>query len=114
MKKRKLPRIVVLAIFSLATALVWAFSDILRSLTKPQEIEVAEGVLEPLDPTLNSDAITKMQNSIFFEEGQVSENIVQPSPSPEAISEPEFETEESESLGEESPLPSSTPEEIAL
>lgn len=88
MKKQKLPKIIMIAVFSLVTALVWAFSDILRSLTKPQEISVPENVLTPLDPTLNQDALTKIQGATFFEAGQVNEATLLPSPEPESTPAP--------------------------
>lgn len=89
MKKTKLPKIVVIAIFSLITAIVWAFFDISRSFIKKPDIKVEEAVIEPLDPTLDVDTLTLLEGATFFEEGQIVETVA-PSPSvePSATSTP--------------------------
>lgn len=82
MKKEKLPRIVVIAILSLVTALIWAFFDITRAFFKKPETKVEATTLSPLNPNLDLETLNTIQNAKFFEEGQVQENIVQTSPSP--------------------------------
>ena len=85
MKVKKLPNIVVIGIFTLVTALIWGASDLFRSLSKKPETKVSDEVLEPIDPTLDQETLGKIQNTLFFDAGQIP-NLPSPSPSPEAAS----------------------------
>ncbi len=87
MKKTKLPKIVVIAILSLITAIVWAFFDITRSFIKKPDTKVEGSIIEPIDPTLDVETLTLLEGATFFEEGQVVETI-NPSPSAEPSSQP--------------------------
>ena len=90
MKREKLPRIVVIAILSLVTALIWAFFDITRAFFKKPETKVEATTLSPLTPTLDLETLSSIQNAKFFEEGQVQE-VVTPTttiPSTEPTSTP--------------------------
>lgn len=81
MKSKKLPGIVMLAIFSFITALIWGASDLIRTLSKKPEAEVPTEVLEPISPILDQEALEKIESAVFFDESQIP-NLVLPSPSP--------------------------------
>lgn len=93
MKKQKLPTIVVIAILTLITTLLWAFFDITRAFLKKPDIKVEASTIVPIDPSLDLETLNLLQSATFFEEGQVAE-IVIPSASPtaEPIIEPSPET----------------------
>lgn len=109
--KQKLPKIIIIAILSLITALVWAFFDITRAIFKKPDVKVEEITVVPVDPNLDIDTLNSLQNSIFFEEGEVNEVLTPPSPEaepiPEPISEPTTDPSFEEFIEpEESPEPS--------
>lgn len=93
MKKQKTPNIVFLAVMTTITAIFWAFFGAYRVFTTKPETAVSPEIIEPVDPKLDSSIIDKMQNSVFFEEGEVTSSISSPSPTPT-----------------ETPIPSASPE----
>src|SRR5258708_2714359 len=81
--KKKYPRILILAILSLITALVWGVSDVVRSFFfKKPEIKVSTEVLAPLDPTLDKQTLDAVQNALYFDPSQIVTVTATPSSSP--------------------------------
>ena len=103
MKKQKAPRLVTVAIFSTVTLIFWVFFSLYNVLTSKPSANVDPKLLEPLDPNLNRDTLSKLQERVFFDEQDVDFNalpsIILESPSPEPT---QFAEEEPESL---TPLP---------
>ncbi len=89
--KKKYPRILVLAILSLVTALVWAASDIVRSFFfKKPETKVSDEILAPINPTLDKDTLNAVQNALYFDPNQIVSSNVNPSstPGPSSVASP--------------------------
>lgn len=95
MKKQKLPTIVVIAILTLITAILWAFFDITRAFFKKPDIKVETEAISPLDPKLDLETLSLVQSAKFFEEGQVADIVrsVSPTPEPTPTTTPEAITE---------------------
>jgi hypothetical protein len=97
MKKNKIPKPISILILTLMTAVVWVSLNIYRAITITPAPDVAQNVSEALNPTLNKEAITKIESSVFFQDSEIPQiSIVStetpapqtvlpsPSPSPEA------------------------------
>jgi hypothetical protein len=68
-KKPKAPRLVTVAIFTTITIIFWVFFSLYNIfITKPPP-EVDPKLLVPLDPTLDTRALTRLEGRVFFEEG---------------------------------------------
>ena len=89
MKKNKTPSAVVLVIFTAVAVVSWITFDIIRTFTKKAVPEdVPPDFLVPLDPTLDQKTIERVQETIYFEKGQVPEKSPQPLESPETSPQP--------------------------
>ena len=75
------------------TAVVWVSLNIYRAITITPTPDVAQNVSEALNPTLNKEAITKIESSVFFQDSEIPQisivssetpapQVVLPSPSP--------------------------------
>jgi len=71
MKKDKLPSIIILLILSLITALFWVVFSVYRAFTKPVAIDIPTEVLEPLNPTLDANALSSLDKRLYVEEGEI-------------------------------------------
>ena len=98
MKKQKKPNLVVLGILTLITILSWVGFSAYRSFTSEVPIKVPSEILEPISPTLDTEALSKVDNRLFFLEQELAEIILisSPSPSPTASPEPTQLPEEQE------------------
>ncbi len=94
MKKIKPPSIIVIAILTLATALVWVTSDLVRSLTKKPEVIVPEEVLSDLTPTLDREALEQIQAALYFNDSQIIEQANVPEQEPADTIDQPVEVEE--------------------
>jgi len=101
MKKTSLPKPMIILILTLITAIVWVVLSIFRAVTVKPSATVPEKISQPLDPTINAEAIQKIESAIFFSDSEIpsinvntNENIL---PSPTLASEPTEEPEASPS-----------------
>jgi hypothetical protein len=76
MKKAKLPNIVTVLIFSLATSVLWLFFGIYRAVTKLQPTSVPEEVLTPLNPSLDSQILQEIEKRGYIDENQMPQQAV--------------------------------------
>lgn len=86
MKKPKAPKLITVAILTTITIVTWIFFSVYNVLTKKPPVTVPEEILAPVDPTLNSQALDKLENRIYFEENDVA---ALPTPTPEEEEPPE-------------------------
>lgn len=100
MKQPKAPRLVTVAIFTTITIVFWIFISVYNVLTQSPQESVDPKLLEPIDPTLDTNALSKLEGRIFYEEGEVTTppvviQEVSPTPIPEEETEEVEESEES-------------------
>ena len=107
--KNKVPKLVTIAVLTLITVVFWAFFGAYRALLEVPKIEVDEKILEPVNPTLDTKSLLKLETRIFIPEDEVEQLVGQieaqkpsPSPSPTASATP------SPTLGPQA-TPSATP-----
>jgi hypothetical protein len=92
MKRPPAPRLVTVAIFTTITVIFWIFFSVYTVLTQTPDINVPPELLEPIDPTLDIEALEDISGRIHFEESDVTSPIIDattPSPQPEASPIPE-------------------------
>ena len=102
MKKPKAPRLVTVAIFTTITIIFWVFFSLYGIFTSKAPVEVDPKLLEPLDPSLDINALTQLEGRVFFEEGYFASPtlIIQPvvTPPPEQPPSETVATESAEEL----------------
>lgn len=99
MKDVKAPNLVIIGVLTVITIAFWIVYGIYKLLSNPQAVSVESAIIEPLSPTLNRDALSTLEQRIFFSEAEIGESVISiPSPSPSPTP-------------EESPLPSPGSEE---
>jgi hypothetical protein len=76
MKKPKAPRLVTVAIFTTVTIIFWIFMGLYNIITSPSRVDVDPEILKPINPVLDTDALNRLQNRVFFEEGETSSPII--------------------------------------
>jgi hypothetical protein len=89
MKKSKTPSLVTTAIITTITVFTWIAFGIYRALTSLPPVSVPPEILAPLSPELDSEAMSRLTQRLYFEEGQTGpvliprapEEETQPSPS---------------------------------
>lgn len=83
MKKNKLPNLVVILVLTLVTGVVWISFSIYRALTTKPAPAVPEKISSPLNPTLDTQTLSLVKSSIYFEDSQIPEvTITTPSSAP--------------------------------
>ena len=103
MRKIKAPRLVTVAIMTTITIIFWVFFEVYEVLTTDPPVKVPPEILEPISATLDTEALSKIEQRVFFEEREIAELSVQitpaplPIPVPESLVEEETETEATES-----------------
>lgn len=72
MKNPRAPRLVTVTIFTTITVVFWVFFTVYNILTSKPPIEVEPELLTPLDPTLNTEVLSTLSDTKFYEEGEVT------------------------------------------
>lgn len=67
------PSIVTIAILTTITIIFWIFFGVYRVLTSEAVVNVPPEVLIPINPTLDQNALGKLEQRIFFGEGETVE-----------------------------------------
>lgn len=99
MKNPKAPNVVIVAALTLVTVILWIIFGVLRVVTTPQPVNVPPEVLEPLDPTLNTEILSDLKSKTFLSEEEIGSFVLTPiTPPPEV-----------EEVIEETPLPEESP-----
>jgi len=97
MKKAKTPSLVTTAIITTITVFTWIVFSVYRALVTTLPVNVPPEILEPLSPELDSQAMGRLTERLYFEEGQAGsvlipqapEEELQPSPSVSPAPSPE-------------------------
>ena len=110
MNKSKAPRLVTVAICTTITVVFWIFVGLYTIFTSKSQVEVDPKILEPLIPTLDTNALSQLEGKVFFEENGGIEPFL---PSEKVSTQPEVEFDqpalEASESAEASPNPSVTP-----
>lgn len=75
MKKDKLPNLISILILTLITAVVWIALSIYRTITTKPAPAVPANISQSLSPTLNQNAVSKIESSIFLSGNQIPQNV---------------------------------------
>ncbi len=91
MKNRiKAPATVTIAVLTAITVIFWVGFEVFRLATKKPEVVVPAEIILPLSPTLDSDALSKLQKRVYLNEGEIGNiNItvqIQATPEPVSVS----------------------------
>lgn len=84
MKEQKAPQLVTVAIVTTTTIIFWIFFEVYRIFTGPADINVPEEIMAPITPALNIESLENIERRVFFEEEEIPEFIVIPSPIPDS------------------------------
>ena len=68
MKEPKAPRLVTIAIFTTITIIFWVFFSLYRILTATPNLDIPPELLEPINPSLDKNALNSIESRVFFEE----------------------------------------------
>lgn len=116
MKKPKKPSFIVIGILTVITIISWVLFEVYQALTTNPPLNIPPEILDPIFPSLNTQALDKIQKAVFFEDEQIvpitlSTATITPTPMPTGeLSPTPTETKELE----ESPEEVSTEEETLL
>lgn len=85
--KSSVPKLVTIAVLTLITVVFWVFFGAYRALMKVPQLDVDEKILEPVNPTLDTNTLIRLESRIFIPEGEIEQLVGQveaqiPSPSP--------------------------------
>jgi hypothetical protein len=115
MKRPPTPRLVTVAIFTTITVIFWIFFSVYTVLTQTPDIKVPPELLEPIDPTLDIEALEDISGRIHFEESDVTSPIIvvsTPSPQPETSPIPEDSLELTPTASPTGAIPTEEPVEV--
>lgn len=105
MTKVRAPRLVTVAIMTTITIIFWVFFGVYNVLVSKPPVDVPPEILEPLDPTLDTEALGQIEQRVFFEEDEIEKFAAQTTPAQISTLTPtptEVPIEESESQATES------------
>jgi hypothetical protein len=105
--KKKLPNLINIAIVTLVTIVAWIGFSVFREVTKEPEPTVAQEVLIPLDPTLNTTTLSQIE-SRFYVSDQEAESLIGQTV---IIEEEEEDKEDTEESTQPSPSPTASDQE---
>jgi hypothetical protein len=67
----KLPGIVSLSIFSAIVVIFWIFFGVYRAITAKPTPQVSAQIIEPITPTLDSNAIKNLGERVYIDQSQI-------------------------------------------
>lgn len=91
MKKPSLPKPITILILTLLTAILWVGMSIYRTVTVKPPVTVPENISKPLNPSLNTAVIEKIETRIYIPDSDVPQlstvttGTVSVTPSPEPL-----------------------------
>lgn len=85
MKKNPLPKPIILLILTLLTSVLWVGLSIYRTVTIKPPVAVSENISKPLNSTLNTGVIQKIESAIFFEDSQIPPLNINVNPNPTTL-----------------------------
>lgn len=82
MKKAKTPTAVITAVLTLITLVFWAGFEVYRSLTTKPAPSVPPDIISPLDPSLDTNALSNLTSRLYFSDSDIGNIQIQTSPTP--------------------------------
>lgn len=76
MRKPKPPKLVTVAIFTTITIIFWVFMSLYNIITSTPPVNVDPEILKPLNPSLDQETLSRLEERVFFEEGETSSPII--------------------------------------
>ena len=70
-QKIKAPKIIIILALTLITIVFWAAFEIYRTFTTKPTPPVAQNILEPINPVLDADALSKIETRIHLDDSQI-------------------------------------------
>lgn len=71
MKKPPLPKPITILILTLLTAILWVGMSIYRTVTVKPPTPVPENISKPINPSLNTDVIQKIETRIYIPDSEI-------------------------------------------
>lgn len=71
MKRPKPPSIITVAIITTITIIFWIFFSVYQILTGEPDVEVPESLLKPLNPTLDQEVLSTLNEGVDYNRGSV-------------------------------------------
>jgi hypothetical protein len=100
MKKLKTPNLVTIVVLTTITIIFWVFFSVFRAFTQEPSPSLPPEILEPFNPDLDAETLSKIQGRTFFSEGQIP-TITILTPTPTEVP--------SEELVSQTPTPTASP-----
>ncbi len=75
MKKEKLPNLLIFAILTVITLVVWIGFEVYRLVNKSPQTNVPESILTPISPNLDQEVLSKIEKKIYINESEL-ENLI--------------------------------------
>lgn len=85
MKKSRIPSLVTIAILTAITLVFWVFFGVYRAFTTKPSPSIPESILQALSPTLDSNALSKIQSRTFLSEGEIGSATPSATTTPQPI-----------------------------
>ena len=111
MKNRKLPSLVVIAILTVITVLIWIGFGIFRLATKELPPAVPKELLNPLNPELDLQGLQDIEKRFYLEADEIPETTINPIPSPEEATSTTTPTSSPQATATVSATPTASPSE---
>jgi len=88
MKKAKTPSLVTTAIITTITIFSWIVFGVYRALISTAPVNVPAEILAPLSPELDSQAMGRLAERLYFEEGETGSILVPQAPEEQLVPSP--------------------------
>lgn len=75
-EKQKTPSLVVIAGLTTLTALFWVAISIYMSIRKTEEIDIPKNVIKPVNPTLDREALSHLNDRFYVEKESLPDTLV--------------------------------------
>ncbi len=92
-EKTNLPVPVTILVLTLITAVFWIVFEVIRTFIKEPAPSVPKEVLLPLNPTLDTDLLTNLQQRLYLSDQEIGDTSLvitaSPTPEPTPVASPE-------------------------
>jgi hypothetical protein len=77
--KPKIPQLLVVIVLTIITSIFWIFFGVYRIFTTKPSVAIPPAILEPVNPTLDKNAVAAIVGRLYIEEGSVAIPTASPS-----------------------------------
>lgn len=99
MQKIKAPKLVIIAVVTVATLLVWIIYRFTISIVEKKTSDVPKEILSPIDPNIDTKTLSELNGRLYYSEAQITEGEVIPSTGPTPTASPSAEPQVSTESG---------------